>query len=56
MANPWVQHIKDFAMKKKVSYACALGDPKCKASYYAGKAKMTMPKKGTKKAAAMEMM
>ncbi len=33
MSNAWVDHIKAFAEKNKVPYACALVNPACRASY-----------------------
>jgi hypothetical protein len=33
MSNPWVNHIKQFAQDKGITYACALTNPDCKASY-----------------------
>jgi len=35
--SSWIQHIKDFARQKGVSYACALSDPQCSISYQAKK-------------------
>ena len=31
--NKWIQHVKDYAMKHKMSYQQALRSPACKASY-----------------------
>jgi hypothetical protein len=31
--NPWLAHVKQYAMKHKMSYRDALKDPKTKASY-----------------------
>ena len=36
MVNKWIQHIKDFASKHKISYREALKHPQCKASYKKG--------------------
>lgn len=33
MGNPWIEHIKRYAKENGKSYACALSDPECKASY-----------------------
>jgi hypothetical protein len=33
MSNPWVKHIRNFAEKHKMSYACALTSPECRSSY-----------------------
>jgi len=41
MVNAWVQHIKQFAAKKKVPYGCALSDPACRASYKSKKVSAT---------------
>jgi len=35
-SNPWVAHVKAFAAKNGISYACALSDPRCKATYKSG--------------------
>jgi hypothetical protein len=29
----WVQHIKDFAKEKGITYGCALSDPECSRTY-----------------------
>jgi len=34
MANAWIQHIKDFAKKKGLTYCGALSDPECSRSYH----------------------
>lgn len=31
--NKWIQYVKDYAMKHKMSYRDALKHPACKASY-----------------------
>lgn len=31
--NPWIQHVKRFALSHGMSYSEALKDPRCKASY-----------------------
>lgn len=31
--NKWIAHVKDYAMKHKMSYKDALKHPACKASY-----------------------
>lgn len=33
MANAWIQHVRAFAEEHNLSYACALSNPNCKASY-----------------------
>ena len=33
MPNKWVEHVKAFAAKNNLSYACALSKPECKQSY-----------------------
>jgi hypothetical protein len=33
MVNEWVDHIRAFAKKNNIAYACALSNPKCRASY-----------------------
>jgi hypothetical protein len=33
MTNPWIQHVKSYAKKNKLTYSCALSDPNCKSSY-----------------------
>lgn len=37
MANKWVEHVRAFAKKNKMSYGCAISDPKCKSSYHSEK-------------------
>ena len=37
MPNKWVEHVKQYAKKKGLSYGCAVTDPGCKSSYHAGK-------------------
>ena len=34
MSNPWVNHIRAFAAKNNVSYACAISIPACRESYH----------------------
>ena len=41
MVNAWIQHIKQFAAKKKVPYGCALSDPACRATYKSKKISAT---------------
>jgi|TARA_R110000822_G_scaffold309913_1_gene440634 hypothetical protein len=31
--NPWVVHIRNFASRNKLSYGCAMTDPRCKKEY-----------------------
>jgi len=33
MPNPWIDHVRNFAKSKNISYAKAIKDPECKASY-----------------------
>jgi hypothetical protein len=33
MPSAWIQHIKDFAKEKNLSYGCALSDPECSRTY-----------------------
>ena len=35
--SAWVQHIRDFAKSKGITYACALSDPNCSITYQASK-------------------
>lgn len=35
--NAWVSHIREFAKRNKMTYACALTDPRCIAEYRAKK-------------------
>ena len=37
MSNPWVNHIRAFAAKNNVSYACAISIPACRESYHKSK-------------------
>lgn len=39
MPSAWVEHIKEFAKRKGMSYKDALKDPECKSSYHEGKTK-----------------
>ena len=41
MVNAWIQHIKQFAAKKKVPYGCALSDHACRATYKSKKISAT---------------
>lgn len=34
--SAWIIHVKSFALKNKMSYACALSDARCKSSYRNG--------------------
>ena len=36
MANKWIQHVKEYASKHKMSYRDALRDYKCKEEYKKG--------------------
>jgi hypothetical protein len=31
--NPWVEHVREYARKKNMTYFCALSQPDCKTSY-----------------------
>lgn len=33
MPNSWVEHVRTFAANHKLSYGCAITNPKCKAAY-----------------------
>lgn len=33
MTNPWIEHLKQYASKKNITYAQAIKDPKARASY-----------------------
>jgi len=41
--NPWVLHVRSFALKNGITYGCALSDPRCKETYKTG-ASMSPPK------------
>lgn len=41
MTNAWIEHIKQFAKRKGLTYGCSLSDPQCKAEYYAKKSPKT---------------
>jgi hypothetical protein len=41
--NPWVAHVRSFALKNGITYGCALSDPRCKETYKTG-ASMSAPK------------
>ena len=33
MANRWIEFVKDYASKHKLSYGCAISKPECKIAY-----------------------
>ena len=33
MSNPWLKHVKDYAEKNNISYACALSLKQCRETY-----------------------
>lgn len=35
--NPWIQHVRKFAAKHKMTYAAALSDPRIKEGYVSKK-------------------
>lgn len=37
--NPWIMHVKAFAKKNGMTYATAVGDPRCKMEYHKSKGK-----------------
>lgn len=37
MANPWIEHVKEFARRNKITYPCALTDIRSIAEYRAKK-------------------
>jgi hypothetical protein len=41
--NPWVAHVRSFALKNGITYGCALSDPRCKQTYNTGDS-MSPPK------------
>ena len=53
MVSAWVEHIKNFARRKNMTYGCALSDPDCKAEYHA-KRPPKLNKKEKKEVAGME--
>lgn len=44
MANKWIEHLKEFAKKHKISYSDAVSSDICRAEYYKSKEK-EKPKK-----------
>ena len=34
--NSWISFVKEYALKKGITYSCALSDPKCKEAYKNG--------------------
>jgi hypothetical protein len=48
MPNAWVEHVRNWAKKNKLSYACSVGKPKCRAEYYADKG-VSVPAGGRKR-------
>jgi hypothetical protein len=51
MPSAWVEHIKEFAKRKGLTYGCALSDPECSAEYKAKKPPKTSKKAGGAKSA-----
>lgn len=47
MANKWIEHLKDFAKKHKISYSDAVSSDICRKEYYKNKEKEA-PKRGDK--------
>jgi hypothetical protein len=39
MANSWIDHIRKYASDNKMTYSCALSDPRCKEEYNKSKNK-----------------
>jgi hypothetical protein len=39
MANAWVMHVKQWALRNKMTYGCAMSDPRCKRDYQIKKGK-----------------
>ena len=44
MASAWVEHVKEFAKRKGLSYGCALSDARCSKEYKTNKALAGMKK------------
>jgi hypothetical protein len=44
MVNAWVEHVKDFARRKRVAYGCAVSNPECSKEYKTMKALKGMKK------------
>ena len=44
MANAWVEHVKDFAKRRGLSYGCAISHPDCSKEYKSDKAREGMKK------------
>ena len=49
MANKWIEHLKDFAKKHKISYSDAVSSDICRKEYYKNKEKETPKAKKVKK-------
>ena len=47
MANKWIEHLKEFAKKHKISYSDAVSSDICRKEYHKNKEKEA-PKRGTK--------
>lgn len=45
MPNRWIEHVKQFAQEKNISYACAMTDPDLKKGYVATGDKKRKPEK-----------
>jgi len=54
MPSAWVEHIKEFAKRKGLTYGCALSDAECKAEYHAKKPPKTSKSAGGAKSAGGE--
>ena len=54
MPSAWVEHIKEFAKRKGLTYGCALSDPECSKEYQAKKPPKTSKKAGGAKSAGGE--
>jgi len=46
MPNAWVDHVKEFAKRKGITYGCAMSDTECKAEYNAKKPTKTSKSAG----------
>lgn len=48
MANPWIEHIKEYARRNNMTYMCALSNPQAVAEYRAKKTAKSRKMKPTK--------
>jgi uncharacterized membrane-anchored protein YjiN (DUF445 family) len=55
MPSAWIEHIRDFAKQKKLSFGCALSDPECSRTYRLKKNPLPIAEPKSKQQQAKEM-